>query len=246
MRIAIFSDVHSNWHALRAVARDMAAQKAEQIICLGDLVGYNARPKECLDEVRSWNIQVIRGNHDQYAAADTDLEWFNPLAREGIELTRRRLGPQDKEWLLRLPLHIQFDDFEITHASLEALEDWIYIVNEDDAAAHFEKQSRRLCFVGHTHYPGCFVEEKKGGATQVRLMRRASKTRLRKDCRYLVNVGSVGQPRDRNPKACYVLWDSRENSLQWRRVAYDIESAMEDNLQAGLAPELALRLSVGM
>jgi predicted phosphodiesterase len=246
MRIAIFSDVHSNLHALLAVARDMAEQKVGRILCLGDLVGYNAHPGECLREVRSWKIQIVRGNHDHFGALDMALEWFNPLAREGIELTRRLLTKEDKEWLLGLPLHIEYDDFEITHASLERLEDWIYIVSEEDAAAHFEKQSRWICFVGHTHYPGCFYEEKKNKSTKVKLQRRTSKVRLRKDRRYLINVGSVGQPRDRNPKACYALWDTEQNTLSWRRVSYDIERAMEDNFQAGLAPELALRLTVGM
>ena len=151
MRFAIFSDVHANLEALEAVLADARNRKCTRFVCLGDVVGYNANPKECVELVRELDCPVVKGNHDEAASRLTPPGDFNEIAERAIAWTRDRLADQDKEWLRRLPLQARVHDFTIVHATLDTPEQWGYVFNNLDAAASFTYQRTNVCFFGHTH-----------------------------------------------------------------------------------------------
>lgn len=239
MRFAVFSDIHSNLHALEAVLADAAAQKCTHYVCLGDIVGYNAFPSECLALVRELDCPVVKGNHDEQACMLGGREEFNPLAEEAIQFSRDRLAEDDKEWLRNLRLQRQVRDFTIVHATLDTPHKWGYIFNQLDAAASFNYQHTSLCFIGHTHSPRAYIRD---GTVRV-IPPTDLKVVMGK--KYLVNVGSVGQPRDGDWRASYSIYDSNTNKVDLRRVEYDLEAAQEAVLAAGLPARLAERLAKG-
>ena len=153
MRLAVFGDIHANLEALRAVLADAEAQGVTQYVCLGDVVGYNANPHECVEAVRALDCAVVKGNHDEQASLTEDLAGFNPLAEEAINWTRQHLTTEDKQWLRDLKLVRQVRDFTIVHATLDTPHKWGYVFNQLDAAASFNYQHTQLCFYGHTHAP---------------------------------------------------------------------------------------------
>lgn len=185
------------------------------MVCLGDIVGYFEHPKECLDLVRSQCKVSVKGNHDEYCAASYPLEHFNARAAEMVEWTRGELSAADRVWLRELPYRLDIDDFTIVHASLDAPERWEYVFDKAAAARHFTHQTTPLCFSGHTHVPIAF-QLKKGdvrGGTY-------TKFTIKPDIKYLVNVGSVGQPRDGHAGAAYVVYDTSNRTVELRRVDY--------------------------
>jgi len=239
MRFAIFSDIHSNLHALEAVLADAEANKCTHYVCLGDIVGYNAYPRECLNRVRDMECPVVKGNHDEQASMLDSGVGFNPLAEEAIQFSRDRLGEADRAWLRDLRLQRQVRDFTIVHATLDTPHKWGYIFNQLDAAGSFSYQHTKLCFIGHTHYPKAFVRDGVVRNAQLDVLK------IESGKKYLVNVGSVGQPRDGNWRAAYCIYDSVAEEVCLRRVKYDLEGAQQSILQAGLPPRLAERLAVG-
>ena len=238
MKYAIISDLHANLEALEAVLADMQPH-AEAVVCLGDIVGYNANPKECLDMVRAMNIPVVKGNHDEYCSSETDLEGFNPHAQEAINWTRNQLTNEDRKWLRDLRYIRLVASFSIVHATLDGPQKWGYVFDKLAAAASFTYQNTSVCFFGHTHVPVAFVRDNmvRGGTY--------SKFKTEPGKKYFVNVGSVGQPRDGNPKAAYVVYDLDEGSIELRRLDYDIGTTQRKILEAGLPPRLAHRLAEG-
>jgi len=239
MRFAIFGDIHANLHALEAVLADAKEQGCTHHVCMGDIVGYNAFPKQCLDIVREMDCPVVKGNHDEQASMLGDQDGFNPLAEEAMNWTRDQLTNTDKEWLRTLRLQRQVRDFTIVHATLDTPHKWGYIFNQLDAAASFNYQTTALCFVGHTHTPKAYVRD--GSVRTLPL----DVLPLQLGKRYLVNVGSVGQPRDGDHRASYVIYDTAKNELTLRRLDYNLEAAQKAILQAGLPAKLAERLAVG-
>jgi predicted phosphodiesterase len=239
MRFAIFSDIHSNLHALEAVLTDAAGQKCTHHVCLGDIVGYNAFPKECLDRVRGLECPVVKGNHDEQASMLDGGVGFNPLAEEAIQYSRDHLNEADRAWLRDLRLQRQVRDFTIVHATLDTPHKWAYIFNQLDAAGSFSYQHTKLCFIGHTHYPKAFVRDGMVRNAQLDVLK------IESGKKYLVNVGSVGQPRDGDWRAAYCIYDSTAEEVELRRVEYDLEGAQQSILQAGLPERLAERLAVG-
>lgn len=239
MRFAILADIHSNLEALLAVLHDAQAQGIDRYICLGDVVGYNANPKECLDIVRDMNMICIKGNHDEYCSNEGELEGFNPHAALAIEWTREHLSEEDRAWLRDLKYVRMIMGFTIVHATLDAPQRWGYVFDKLAAATNFTYQTTRLCFFGHTHVPVAFVRdtEVRGGPY--------TRIKLEPGKKYFINVGSVGQPRDGDPRAGYVIYDSDDNIVELRRVFYDIEKAQKKVIEAGLPHRLADRLSVG-
>ena len=157
MRFAIFSDIHSNLEALEAVMADARQRRCTHFVCLGDVVGYNANPGECIQLVRELDCPVVKGNHDEQATFPASSERFNELAERAIEWTRERLNEQDREWLRSLPLQRRVHDFTIVHATLDTPAQWGYVFNNLDAAASFTYQHTTICFFGHTHVPVAFV-----------------------------------------------------------------------------------------
>lgn len=239
MRYAIIADIHANLEAFDTVLRDIKEQRCSQIVCLGDVVGYGANPKECLDMVRGMNIPCIKGNHDEYCSIDVHAEGFNPHALEAVAWTRQQLPEADRQWLRDLKYLRLIANFTIVHATLDGPQRWGYVFDKLEAAASFTYQNTGLCFFGHTHVPLAFVRDAtvRGGTY--------SRFRLEPGKKYFVNVGSVGQPRDGNPRSAYVVYDMNEQSVELRRLDYDIATAQKKILAAGLPPRLAERLAHG-
>ncbi len=239
MKFAIIADIHGNLEAFQTVLEDIQAQKCTHIACLGDVVGYGANPKECLDIVRQMNIPCVKGNHDEMCSIDDNMEGFNPAAAEAVLWTRQQLNEDDKKWLRDLKYIRLVTSFTIVHATLDMPQRWGYVFEKLAAAASFTYQNTSVCFFGHTHVPVAFIRDTmvRGGTY--------SKFRVEPGRKYFVNVGSIGQPRDGNPKAAYVVYDMDDNSIELRRLDYDIATAQSKILAAGLPERLAERLAVG-
>ena len=239
MKYAIIADIHANLDAFQAVLEDAQNQKATHYVCLGDVVGYNANPRECLKIVRDMNMPCVKGNHDEYCSTDEQLEGFNPNAADAVHWTRRQLSQEDRDWLRELKYTKMVATFTIVHATLDAPQRWGYVFDKLAAAASFPYQNTPVCFFGHTHVPVAFMRDTvvRGGTF--------SKFKVDPSKKYFVNVGAVGQPRDNNPKAAYVIYDLEAATIELRRVDYDIAAAQQKILDAGLPPRLAERLEFG-
>ena len=240
MRFAIFSDIHANLEAFEAVLADARARRCTHFVCLGDVVGYNANPRECIERVRELGCPVVKGNHDEEATLSASSERFNELAERAIQWTRDNLTAQDKQWLRSLPLQSQVHDFTIVHATLDTPGQWGYVFNNLDAVASFTYQHPAVCFFGHTHVPMVFVRDQSGVRQE-----RKEHTRIEPGRKYFINAGSVGQPRDGNWRAAYCIYDIGNNLVELLRVKYDLANAQKKIAQAGLPQPLAERLAIG-
>jgi diadenosine tetraphosphatase ApaH/serine/threonine PP2A family protein phosphatase len=238
-KYAILGDIHSNWHALNAVLADAAAQGVTHFACVGDIVGYNANPRECIDKVREIGCVAVRGNHDHYCSHDECLRDFHPLAANVVDWTRSQLSADQSEYLRSLKLSRIQEGFTIVHSTLDMPEKWGYVFDELAAEPHFHYQATAVCFHGHTHVPVVFEKAgrvHRGAFTVVKVV-------LGK--KYFVNVGSVGQPRDGDPRSAYAIFDTGQKVIELRRIPYDIAAAQKQILAAGLPERLAVRLSLG-
>ena len=240
MRYAILSDVHGNLDALRAVLTDCAGA-VDAVLCLGDTVGYGAEPRPCVELLAERAEAIVGGNHEHAVAGRLDLAWFNPHARAAAEWTRERLDDDHRAYLGALPLVREVADATLVHASPAQPEEWDYLVTADDGFQAFAHFATRWCFVGHSHVPGAWSLGSSGPEHHPRVTGLASE----RGRRYLVNVGSVGQPRDRDPRAAYAVWDADAGSVDIRRVSYDHAAARRKIVEAGLPRFLADRLAVG-
>ena len=239
MKFAIFADIHANLEALQTVLADAEEEGCTHTVCLGDIVGYNANPHECVQVIQELDCPVVKGNHDEQASIETHLDGFNPLAEEALTWTRNSLTPEDKEWLSSLRMVRQVRDFTIVHATLDTPHKWGYIFNQLDASASFSYQHTAVCFFGHTHAPRAYVRD-----TAVHSL---PLTEIRPEMgkKYFLNVGSVGQPRDGDWRASYAIYDVRANHIKLKRLEYDLQTAQQKVLDAGLPPRLAERLALG-
>ena len=245
MRYLIVSDLHANWQALEAVVGE-AAGRYDQALCCGDLVGYGAEPNLVVDWVRANCAVVVRGNHDKVSTGQEDLEWFNPVARAAALWTLANLTPANIDYIRGLAKGpVLLDGFQVLHGS--PFDEDEYVMAAVEAGQAFGYLESRLAFFGHTHMQGGFIWNHSRvetiPATSARSRRR--KMEVDTECGYLVNPGSVGQPRDGDPRAAYVLYDSGERMVSYCRAPYDVAAAQEKIRQAGLPPILADRLSVG-
>jgi predicted phosphodiesterase len=214
MRYAVFSDIHGNLPALQAVLRDAEGNGCERYHCAGDIVGAYGPSNECVELVRSIGAVCVKGNQDEYCCTDMPLNGFNEKAIESVLKTRGELSKVSKTWLSELPLVVSDDTVTLVHASLDHPERWEYIFDKLSAVRSLAIQTSSLCFSGHTHVPVCFQKDSsiKGGTyTQITFTR---------GTKYLVNVGSVGQPRDGIAKPCYVIYDEDKMTAVLRRVDY--------------------------
>ena len=238
--IAVISDIHGNLEALEAVLEDAARETVDEIICLGDVVGYGADPNGCLARVLAEAKVTVLGNHDAAARDLSEAENFNEVAREAIQWTQEQLTDEHLEVLGGLPFEFVQDEARFVHASPVDPPAWHYILTEQEAWNAFEACPEPLCFVGHSHVP-------------LRVLLRNGRLEVlddevvefTDDLRALVNVGSVGQPRDGDWRASYALFDSENRRVIARRVDYDIEKASSKILAAGLPEILARRLAIG-
>ena len=237
---AFISDIHGNLPALQAVLADIAGQGASEVICLGDLVGYGGQPAECVDLLRARGIPCLKGNHEAAVTDPGELEDAGSGAMASMwRWTQDALGQDRLRWLAELPMVLERAPFQAVHASLHHPQDWNYVLTTADAALHFVHQVRPLCFIGHTHRPAFWVagEEAARDITSLET--------LDLNRRQLVNVGSVGQPRDRDERACYLLLRPDQSDVWWRRVPYDVAAAQHAIEDAGLPVRFAERLRLG-
>lgn len=241
MKFAIFSDIHGNLEALKAVLADITAERVHEMICLGDIVGYGPNPAECLELVRGLSCSVILGNHDEACVEPGAEVALNEYARAGILFSRSELSSAQKDWLRKRPLQLDFDDFSAVHSSLGDAESWHYVLSPSDALQHFLFQEKPLCFCGHTHKPAVWTHE--GGT--VRVIAPTGNVPFPIAARTLVNVGSVGQPRNLRPEACYAIYNRAARSVGFRFVPYDLKITQDKILRAGLPRFLAQRLAMG-
>jgi diadenosine tetraphosphatase ApaH/serine/threonine PP2A family protein phosphatase len=219
---------------------------ASGLVCLGDLVGYGADPVPCVEAVGERAVAIVAGNHEHGALGLLDLEWFNPVAREAALWTRDVLGPDHRRYLEALPLRAEVGDATLVHASPRDPEEWEYLVSAEDGFEVFGDFDTRLCFVGHSHRPGVWSLGSSGPDYDPSAGGSARSTALEPGRRYIVNVGSVGQPRDRDPRAAYAVWDQERRTVAIRRVAYELREAARKIVAAGLPRALADRLAHGL
>lgn len=237
---AVLGDIHSNLEALEAVLEDCRAEGVSDFLCTGDVVGYNACPRECMKIVRDLGCPVVMGNHDHYVSSCRDLADFNPHAAAVIEWTREQLGADELEYLSTLPFTVTTAGISLVHATMDGPQDFGYVFDHLQAEAHFSHQVTPLCFHGHTHCP--MIYEKQIGAVY-RIDAQDFKLPIGR--KYFINVGSVGQPRDGDPRAAYVVYDQATRLVKFRRLEYDVQSAQERIRRAGLPERLAERLALG-
>ena len=239
MRYAILGDIHANYDALERVLTTLEAEAFDRMLCVGDVVGYGAEPGACIDRLRETESVVVAGNHDHAVLGRTPVAYFNPDARAAALWTRDHLSAEDKEYLERLPLIHEEDDFTLVHATLPGAKEFDYIQTEADVARFFESCGNRYCFVGHSHVPATFfsTDPLEGTIQPVHEVPTGQ--------RAIVNVGSVGQPRDENPHAAFALVDTDLGRVEIRRVAYDVDGAARKIMKAGLPERNAIRLHYG-
>jgi predicted phosphodiesterase len=245
VRCLILSDIHANWEALEAVL-GRAAGLYDQVICCGDLVGYGPDPNRVIDWARSNVAFIVRGNHDKAAVGLEDLEWFNPVARAAALWTADELTAENREYVRQLPKGpLDVANFQIAHGS--PLDEDEYLIGAAEVSQAFGYLDRNLTFFGHTHVQGGF-ELTRGGIRVLQGPRWGAKSSaldLDPDNLYLINPGAVGQPRDRDPRAAYVLYNPAERAVLYHRVEYNLESVQERIRRTGLPEFLADRLALG-
>lgn len=239
-KFAILGDIHANLDALNAVLDDARHEGVTDFVSVGDVVGYNAEPAACIRIVRDeLNCPTVRGNHDHYVSSDAPLADFQPLAASVVEWTRRQLSDADLDWLRNLPFKRLVVGFTLVHATLDMPDHWGYVFDLLSAEANFTYQRTPICFHGHTHVP--MIYEKLGPVTRSD----PHDFTVKLGQRLFINVGSVGQPRDGDPRASYVIYEPKTHAIHFRRLAYDVEAAMARNRKAGLPERLATRLAQG-
>jgi diadenosine tetraphosphatase ApaH/serine/threonine PP2A family protein phosphatase len=241
MSMVILSDIHSNLESFQAVLKDFSRERVDQLLCLGDIVGYAADPDRCIEMLRGLTSDVVAGNHDWAAVGLTDIDYFNPVARAAIEWTAGIITPDHAAFLKSLPLTGSLPGMLLVHATPFQPEVWDYLFSLEDASQSFRHFDQQICFTGHSHYPIAFAQDKEGNISVIR----DSTFTLLDSYRYLINVGSVGQPRDGDPRAAYVIYKPEEASFTLRRVSYDITRTQRKIVAAGLPTLLAARLAAG-
>ncbi|UCD57621.1 MAG: metallophosphoesterase family protein [Candidatus Hydrogenedentota bacterium] len=243
MRYAIICDVHSNLEALEVVLAEIKRQRVDQIVHLGDIVGYNANPNECVEIFVSENITSIMGNHDASCCGLDDPLWFNSAAKQAIIWTRGKLDPKHKEYLRSLPEQMVLEGkILLSHGSPENRDS--YILDWMDAMRQFtvmENMSVDICFYGHSHLPALYAFR---GFNHD--LNQFGKHTLDRNNRYLVNFGGLGQPRDGNPRTCFGIFDSEEMTVEFFRLRYDVLNCADKVEKAGLDIYLAERLVAGV
>jgi diadenosine tetraphosphatase ApaH/serine/threonine PP2A family protein phosphatase len=237
---AVLSDVHANLEALEAVLADAEHRGAGDRICLGDFVGYGASPNESMALLCPQIEAAVLGNHDDVAVRPAGVEAFNPDAARAARWTARALSPEHREYLLRLPLAMVWRGARLVHASPSDPGSWSYVFRPAEAVREMASCAEALCLVGHSHVPGTFeIKGTRATYTRTPLVEGV------RDRRYLIVVPSVGQPRDGDPRAGYLLWDDAAWTFEHVRVDYDLDRAVDRILDAGLPTYLAERLRWG-
>ena len=233
MKIAIISDIHANLEALAAVLNEIDSRQITKIICLGDIVGYGASPNECVNTIRERMIASIAGNHDKAVAGEIDIENFSESARSAVLWTRKELTKENLAYLKTLSFFLQDENVLYVHSSPDNPEKFRYLLHIGDAMESFRYLSSPLCFIGHTHRPTIFCEDL---VTQ----------HIVRGKKCIVNVGSVGQPRDGNWRACFAVFDTEEYVVEHVRLDYNVFESQKKIYDSDLPHKLADRLTMGI
>lgn len=242
MRYGIISDIHSNLEALSEVLGILKKSSIDQYLCLGDIIDYGADPSPCVKLVKSLNPLVVVGNHEWALFHPEIIESFNKYAKKSILWTAEQISLSQKNYLTSLPLIKEMGDFILVHGSLDEPETFNYVFTLKDLELNFRLLKKKICFFGHSHIPGIYSYSQR----QKRVEPLSSEmVKFEDEKKYLINVGSVGQPRDRNPSASFAIYDTEEKTLWIKRCFYDVRRAQEKILQAGLPKILAERLAFG-
>ncbi len=239
MRFGIFGDIHGNLDAFQAVLAEMERLEVDEFLCMGDLVGYGADPEACIHAVRDLGALTIAGNHDHAVLDYLDVAYFNQYARDAAVWTREQLSAESKSWLAERPFVEHLETFALVHGSLQAPELFNYVTTIKDAEFNFRLMDKPLLFLGHSHQPLAFYD------TDPMTYTMDPEIPLEQDTKAIINVGSVGQPRDEDPRSAFALYDDEKAQVTIHRVEYDIDRAAGKILAAGLPQALALRLSLG-
>lgn len=240
MRYGIFGDVHSNLEAFKEIIEAYKKQDIDEYFCVGDIVGYGANPRECIEEIKRLKTRTTCGNHDWASVGVFSMDYFNPAARSAVKWTQEKLTQAEKEFLKNLELVIDEGNFSIVHGSLCRPGRFPYILDTGSAYRCFQRMEKELCFVGHSHMSAVFwLEEDKIKYTFENFVK------IKPGIKYIINVGSVGQPRDNNSKAAFCIFDTDKKTIEIKRVDYDTEGAKNKILKAGLPESLGYRLLKG-
>jgi predicted phosphodiesterase len=246
VRTLIVSDLHSNAEALRAVMKRLRRKRVDRVVCLGDFVGYGGQPNQVLDVMRTMKATklYIRGNHDRVAAGIDDGSGFNHAAKSAAIWTRDHLSGPNRRFVQSLPLGpLKSGEVLLCHGS--PYDEDEYVFTEHHASMVFKLFDAPVIFYGHTHLPVVFATDEERSFVWGAAVAGEATVKLESNLRYLINPGSVGQPRDRNPMASFAMFDDEKRTVQFLRVEYDIEKAQSAILKAGLPRILADRLAVG-
>ena len=241
MRWGIFSDIHSNLEALEVVIKAYESEGIDIYLCLGDIVGYGANPVECIQITKRISQVIIAGNHDWAVAGLFSIDYFNDWARQAVLWTRERIDSVNHKFLSSLRLIYKNEDLVLVHGSLNKPEEFNYMGDLSQVSRTFALMTKSICFLGHTHSTGIFIQDKEGRIDY----QRKARLKLKQGYRYIVDVGSVGQPRDGNNKASFCIYDTEKQEILIKRIDYDIKSAQDKILACGLPQFLANRLSEG-
>jgi len=243
MRIGIFSDTHANIEALTAVLAAFESERIDKYVCLGDTVGYGASPNDCCDLVRELVSFTILGNHDAAVAGRMDYSYYYDAARNALDLHASQLSEVNMEWLKSLPYSVKEQEILFCHGSPLNLEEFEYIFSPEQAARCQEiwDDLGTLTFIGHSHLCKSFALTENEVFEVV-----APKFEIRPDHKYIISVGSVGQPRDYDNRASYTIYDRAEKTFEFKRVAYDVDSAAQKIFDSELEPNFGNRLFLGV
>lgn len=239
MRYALVSDIHGNLEALTAVLAEIEKENTDSLICLGDVIGYGANPEECAQIIREKADVCIMGNHEAAVVGALDINYFTPYARAAALWTQSHVSEETVKWAYDLPLAGKVDNFTVVHGSLYQPEMFNYVQTIADAEYNFNAMETPLLFLGHSHQPMAFFN------TTPMTYTLGPDIDLDFKEKNIVNIGSVGQPRDENPLAAFAVYDSESKLVQLHRVQYNVNAAAEKIIKAGLPEALAMRLSVG-
>jgi len=242
LKYLIISDIHSNLEAFEAVLNDAASHRCDKVVCLGDFVGYGANPNECVHKFLELPDAVaVLGNHDAAVLNPAEREMFNPVAKAGVAYSEEQIDDESRKFLRSLPFtRNPGDGFMVAHASPSRPESWIYVIEPLEAADAFHAMEEPLGFIGHTHFPAVYT-----ATGIVRPFAVGETVRLDAASQWLINVGSVGQPRDGDPRTAYVVYDASQGTVNIHRVEYDIDTTAAKIQNAGLPPMLGDRLRRG-
>jgi predicted phosphodiesterase len=241
MRCAFFSDVHSNLEALNAVAEDFRKEKLEKVFFLGDAVGYGPDPNDCVSIIDSLTDVKLMGNHDYAALGLMETNFFNEYAQKAIQWTKSVLTEESLKTLSEFTMDFGFDQSYLVHSTPKEPKEWNYIFDLDDAEENFSFFNKQICVIGHSHFPAiikkfdgrrCFLHEENW-------------TDIEKEFKYIINIGSVGQPRDGSNKACYMIYDTEEKTATLKRLSYDFKKTQTKMKKRGLPQFLIDRLAAG-